>query len=304
MLSLLATKDYIMIESMTGFAEALLENEEYKISIALKSLNSKGSINISYKLPTRYFAKETEINRLISRKLKRGKISLQVNFEIKKADSFLENLNITELKAFAEVLKKIKTELNLADELTLDTIIKFSRLGKEMLLTELSESEWNLFSETLKMSIERLLKIRREEGRLLYEDFQKKINVIQEKWEKIRTLLPERDKHFADKIRENLFKFNKEINYSQERFEEQLLYYLDKYDLNEELVRFEAQLNKFSEIMETEPPNGQKLNFYFQEMWREITTLNNKANYLPLQNEAIGIKEILSQIKEQLSNVA
>ncbi len=293
-----------MIESMTGFAEASAENQEYKISIALKSLNSKGNINISYKLPTRYFSKELEINRLLSEKIKRGKISLQASFEIKKADSFLENLNLTELKAYANVLEKIKTELNFQEDLSLDILIKFSRLGKEILLADLAENEWNLFLETLEKSIEKLLIVRREEGEIIYKDFKEKLAMIREKWEIIKGLLPERDKHFAEKIKNNLSKLDKEINYSREKFEEQLLYYLDKFDINEELVRFEAQLNKFSEILETPPPNGQKLSFYFQEMWREITTLNNKANYLPVQNEAIKIKEILSQIKEQLSNVA
>ena len=291
-----------MIESMTGFVNVSENTPEFNINIQIKSINSKG-INVSTKLPARYFAKEPEIIKVLQDKLKRGKISLYAKIDILKPEAISENINITELKIYNDTLNKIRQELKIDDNITLELLIKFAKLSKDNLF-EISEQEWQTFYKVLLSAIDELIASRRYEGQIIYNDFQNKLQILEEKLRQIEELLQERTEHFKQKLLNALSQLPKNIEYSKERYEEELLYYLDKYDINEEVVRFKAHISNFRKTMDTPPPNGNKLNFYIQELWREINTLGNKANFLPIQNLAVEVKEILSQMKEQISNVA
>ena len=290
-----------MIKSMTGYGKSIAETSQKKITIEIKSLNSK-QLDINTKLPWLFKEKEPEIKSIISQKLDRGKIDLSIFVDVLD-DEYIPTINKSIVKNYYHQLKEISEELNLdLNEHILSTILKLP----DTLKTEkpdLNEEEWELIKRQLLESINMLDLYRTEEGNALEKDLRTNLGRIISSLGNIEPFEEGRIK----KVREKLFTIlNENVNsenIDKDRFEQELIFYIEKYDINEEKVRLRKHCEYFIETLKTDSPNGKILNFISQEIGREINTIGSKANDASIQKLVVMMKDDLEKIKEQTLNV-
>lgn len=290
-----------MIKSMTGYGRTTAETPQKKITIEIKSLNSR-QFDINMKLPWNYKEKELEIKSIISQKLLRGKIDLSIYFDVLD-DEFIPVINKVIFKNYFNQLKEISGELNIDfNEQIVATIMRLPETLKNE-KTELTAEEWNVVNNHLIESINLLDCYRSEEGNSLEEDFKNCINKILSSLESIESFESGRIKKVREKLIAILEENVRTENIDKNRFEQELIFYLEKYDFNEEKVRLRKHCDYFLESMSTTPPNGKILGFIAQEMGREINTIGSKANEASIQKIVVIMKDELEKIKEQTLNV-
>ncbi|MCX6303184.1 MAG: YicC family protein [Bacteroidia bacterium] len=290
-----------MIKSMTGYGKSMAEIPGKKITIEIKSLNSK-SLDLNLRLPWIYKEKETDIRNILSQKLDRGKIDLSINFDVLDSE-IVPVINKAVVKNYFKQLKEIAGELNInADDQLLATIMRLPDALKTE-KPELEEEEWSLVKDKINESIEQLDHYRKEEGKSLEADLERCIG-------KILTLLKEIESFEGDRITRIREKLNSSLienvgteNIDMNRFEQEIIFYLEKMDINEEKVRLKKHCEYFLEKIATEPPNGKILSFISQEIGREINTIGSKANDASMQKLVVMMKDELEKIKEQSLNV-
>ncbi len=286
---------------MTGFGRIEFETLNKKIILEIKSLNSK-QIDINTRMPLLYREKETELRKTISETLVRGKIDIIIYLENHGVES---NSKINEqiLKNYFYHVKKINEELNLAtDNSTLQSLLKLPDVIKTEYETP-DEEEWNLISLNIQKVLQEIDNYRSLEGKALEKDI---TDNIQEIIKLIKLLEPyesQRIETIKTRLNENLNKANFNGNTDPNRFEQELIYYLEKLDMNEEKVRLENHCNYFIDTLMQECPNGKKLSFISQEIGREINTIGSKAYESNIQRIVVRMKDHLERIKEQLLNV-
>jgi uncharacterized protein (TIGR00255 family) len=289
-----------MIKSMTGYGLSIAETPGKKITVELRSLNSK-QIDINTKMPWYYKEKELEIRSKISKGLGRGKADLTI-FVDSLEDQNLPMLNKTAIKSYYTQLIDVAGELYIENRKELLSIIM--RLP-ETLKTDrqtISEEEWELISGLLDEAIRKLNEFRTEEGKSIEKDLRERIRLIESHLDKISPYEEERITRIREKINNSLKQLENE-NIDQNRFEQEVLYYLEKLDINEEKVRLKKHCDYFIKTVETENANGKKLGFISQEIGREINTLGSKANDVRIQKIVVMMKDELEKVKEQLLNV-
>ena len=290
-----------MIKSMTGYGKSIAETQQKKITIEIKSLNSK-QLDLNTKLPWLYKEKEPEIRNIISQKLDRGKVDLTVYFDILE-DEGIPVINKAIVKNYYNQLKEIGTELRInIDDQILSVIMKLP----DALKTEkpdLSESEWELVKSQLLESVRVLDMYRIEEGKSIEADLHKRIGGILESLGVIETFEPGRIERVREKLLTILRDNNGTENLDKNRFEQELIFYLEKFDINEEKVRLKKHCEYFVETISSEPPNGKVLSFIAQEIGREINTIGSKANDASIQKLVVMMKDELEKIKEQTNNI-
>jgi len=290
-----------MIKSMTGYGKATAETSQKKITIEIKSLNSK-QLDLNAKLPWLYKEKEPEIRNLVSQMLNRGKIDLSVYFDILE-DEGVPIINKSIVKNYYKQLKEIAVELEInIDDQILPIIMRLpDSLKTEK--PELPDEEWNLAKKQILGSINVLDLYRIEEGKSIETDLRKRISGILDSLSAVETFEPGR----IEKVREKLISILKENNGTENldknRFEQELIFYLEKYDINEEKVRLKKHCEYFLETIETAAPNGKILSFIAQEIGREINTMGSKANDASIQKLVVMMKDELEKIKEQTNNI-
>lgn len=286
---------------MTGFGKTTAEITGKKITIEIRSLNSK-SLDLNTRLPWLYREKESEIRNIINQKLDRGKIDLTISFDVLDIEN-IPVINNDVVKTYYEQIKKIAGELNIkSDEQILSSILRLPDVFKTE-KPDLSEEEWHVIKEKIIESAEQLDNFRIEEGSSIENDMKGCIN-------RILTLLTEIGKFEEERItriRERLSNLLAENipteNIDKNRFEQELIFYLEKIDINEEKVRLKKHCDYFLEKTNTDPPNGKVLNFITQEIGREINTIGSKANDASIQKIVVMMKDELEKIKEQALNV-
>jgi len=285
---------------MTGYGKATLEASLKKVVIEVKSLNSK-QLDLNTKLPWLYKEKEYEIRNLISQKLIRGKIDFTMYVETS-AQEMPASINKQAVISYYNQFKEIASELNIApDNQIFSAIMKLPEIIKND--KEIPEEEWLLVREKINESLQSLDQFRIEEGNSIMADMQSCV-------EKILALLTNiglHDEARTKKIREKLNVFLEENigseNIDKNRFEQELIYYIEKLDINEEKVRLKTHCNYFLETLKSDSPNGKLLNFICQEIGREINTIGSKANDAEVQKLVVLMKDELEKIKEQTLNV-
>lgn len=290
-----------MIKSMTGYGKAIAETPQKKITFEIKSLNSR-QLDINTRLPYLYREKEPEIRNMISRSLDRGKIDLSIYFDMLEEEGN-SVINKAAVKNYYKQISEIAGELNISfEEQFFNAVIKLPEALKNE-KTELSEDEWSIVKGKISESILMLDGYRREEGSAMEEDLRNSIG-------KITALLGEAEQYEEgriEKVREKLIGILNETigsdKIDKNRFEQEIIYYLEKYDFNEEKVRLRKHCDYFMEIMASEPPNGKVLNFITQEIGREINTIGSKANDASIQKIVVMMKDELEKIKEQTLNI-
>lgn len=291
----------VMIKSMTGYGKAVAETPQKKISFEIKSLNSK-QLDLSAKLPWLYKEKELEIRNIISQKLERGKIDLTIFIDTLD-DDFVPTINKSVVKNYYNQLKEIAKDLDLdSGEQILSIIMRFpDTLNTQK--AELSEVEWDLVKEQLNEAITMLDLYRIEEGNALEKDIRNSISRIMNSLNMIESFEDGR----IQKTRERLIAILEESgateNIDRNRFEQELIFYLEKYDINEEKVRLRKHCEYFVETLDSKTSNGKVLGFITQEIGREINTIGSKANDASIQKLVVMMKDDLEKIKEQTLNV-
>jgi uncharacterized protein (TIGR00255 family) len=288
-----------MIKSMTGFGKASQELSDKTINIEIRSLNSK-SADISLRLSSGLRNYELELRNEISKQLERGKIDLSIFIESKKAEMPVE-INIELAKAYHKQLKNLALELNEPITNALQQVLKFPDVLKNE-RKETDENEWKLIKHCLNSALEELNNFRDIEGLSLKKDFETRISKINICLEEIKTLDLIRLNAIKNRIRNNIEDVIGKSNLDENRFEQELIYYIEKLDINEEKVRLKTHLDYFIETC-NEKSAGRKLNFISQEIGREINTIGSKANDAQIQKLVVLMKDELEKIKEQANNV-
>ena len=296
-----------MLQSMTGFGTAYHESDQYSITAEIKSLNSK-TVDLSVRLPRFLSDKELEVRNLVTKSLIRGKITVNIDYLVKqKAAKATNNINQELLQTYYTELEKAAVTLGAPKN-------DLFRLALQMpeviqLNGKLEEDDkqlpvpWDLILSLLQEAIFNLNHFRNDEGKALMSEI---ISYI----DRIRILLAEIDKHdptrveqIRERIQTRLLEINNSENFNQSRFEQEMIYFIEKLDIAEEKVRLINHLHYFTETVYLPEPTGKKLAFISQEIGREINTIGSKANDSTIQHLVVEMKEELEKIKEQLNNI-
>jgi uncharacterized protein (TIGR00255 family) len=290
-----------MIKSMTGYGKAIAETLQKKITIEIKSLNSK-QLDLSTKLPWLYKEKEPEIRNLISQKLDRGKIDFSIYTDILEGE-IATVINKSAVRNYYNQFKEIAGELNInLDDQIFTAIMKLPDTLKTE-KAEMDEAEWDIVRNKIIESIDMLDLYRIEEGNSIMTDLKKCIGKILSLLDKVGSYEAGRITKVREKLTVLLEEHVGTENIDKNRFEQELIFYLEKYDINEEKVRLKTHCDYFIETVNTPAPNGKILNFIAQEIGREINTIGSKANDSSIQKLVVMMKDELEKIKEQTLNV-
>ena len=286
---------------MTGFGKTSAEISGKKVTIEIRSLNSK-SLDLNTRLPWLYREKETEIRNIINQKLDRGKIDLTISFDVLDIEN-VPVINNDVVKTYYEQIKDIAGELDIkSDEQILSTILRLPDVFKTE-KPDLSEEEWQMIKEKIIESAEQLDNFRIEEGSSIESDMKGCTNRILTLLTEIENFEEERITRIRNRLNNLLEENIATENIDKNRFEQELIFYLEKIDINEEKVRLKKHCDYFLEKTNTDPPNGKILNFITQEIGREINTIGSKANDASIQKIVVMMKDELEKIKEHILNV-
>ncbi len=290
-----------MIKSMTGYGKAIAETAQKKITIEIKSLNSK-QLDLNTKMPWLYKEKELEIRNLISQRLDRGKIDFSIYCDMLD-NEIVTVINKSVVRSYYNQLKEIASDLKIdLDDQIFTAIMKLPDTLKTE-KAEMPESEWEIVKNQIIESIVMLDLYRIEEGNSIMTDLTKCIGKILGYLELAETFEEGRITKIREKLNSILSDKVGTENIDKNRFEQELIFYLEKYDINEEKVRLKTHCNYFTETLNTASPNGKILNFIAQEIGREINTIGSKANDASIQKLVVMMKDELEKIKEQTLNV-
>lgn len=286
------------MKSMTGFAQAQCVLGNRKLTIEIKTLNSK-ALDIIFKAPSTLRSKELEIRSMISR-LERGKIEIYITEELDNTSS--TTLNEALVSQRYQQISGLAQNLNCSSDHILNTILSMSDVWDKAETADLTDEDWAKLAACVNAAIDEVEHFRKHEGEILKLDFVKHINLIEQKLNQIPAFESERIDTAKDRIRKFLAEAAvKDID--ENRFEQELIYYLEKLDITEEKIRLQKHLDYFRQTMEQEEGSGKKLGFIAQEMGREINTTGSKANHVEIQKLVVEMKDELEKIKEQLGNI-
>lgn len=284
-----------MILSMTGFGRAEGIFEGKKITVELKSLNSK-TFDLNIRMPIRYKEKEFEVRKYLNDNIFRGKIDCYINCEnIEDANDVKINQEI--VKSYINQLREISPNAEEYEYLKMAIRMPEAINGKP---AELSEEEWQLLLSLVKEAVGKFLDFRKTEGSILQEELSKNLKNIEENLSKVIPFEEERMVAVKERYQNTLREFE---NVDETRFYQEMAYYTEKLDISEEKVRLAQHLKYYNEVMKNEDLNGKKLGFISQEIGREINTLGSKANHHEIQRLVVMMKDDLEKIKEQTLNV-
>lgn len=284
-----------MIQSMTGFGKHVIQLPTKKITVELKSLNSK-SLDLNARMPSAYREKELELRKTIASSLNRGKVDFGLYVEFT-GDETSAEVNQAAIKSYMKQLRSIAD----GDDLRL---LEMALRMPDALQTdreEIDEDEYNSIQQAVKEALKEINNFRSEEGRVLEQDFTKRITNLQHLLEQVEKMDPARQADVRERLERAVSEIKGEVDAN--RFEQELIYYLEKYDITEEKVRLANHLDYFISTLKSDDSNGKKLGFISQEIGREINTIGSKANYAPMQQLVVQMKDELEKIKEQMLNV-
>ncbi len=290
-----------MLLSMTGFGKATTELTDKKIVVEIKSLNSK-QLDLSARIPNAYKEKEIELRNTIARVLERGKVEVNIYTEnVGKVVSTQINQNV--LEAYYQQIKQSATQLGVAEpgESLFNILLRMPDVMKSE-TQEVSDAEWEALNSSVKQAIVQLIEFRLQEGKMLEDLFRSKIANIARLLNEVEQYETERVEKIRLRIEEALQKIG-EKDYDKNRLEQEMIYYIEKLDVNEEKNRLNNHLQYFIETMEGKSGQGKKLGFILQEIGREINTLGSKSNHAEMQKIVVQMKDDLEQMKEQILNV-
>lgn len=287
---------------MTGYGHARYEDDQYAINVEVKTLNSK-FLDANMRLPKAFNDKELEVRNIISDQLERGKVSLIIEFLNKKEATTKVNINKNLFKQYYEILKSLSDDVGSKNEDIFRLSMQFPEVMETLEDDANKEREWGVILPIVKEAINQCNEFRVKEGAVLTESLKTSVLSIKQNLDGVKELEPERIKRIKARLNDNLKDFVAREELDVNRLEQELIYYIEKLDINEEIVRLDSHINYFNEILETPRSMGKKMNFISQEMGREINTIGSKSNDAPMQKLVVNMKEELEKIKEQLLNL-
>ncbi|SHF97814.1 TIGR00255 family protein [Flavobacterium micromati] len=285
-----------MIQSMTGFGKATLQLPTKKITVEVKSLNSKG-LDLNVRMPSLYREMELGLRNQIALKLERGKIDFSVFIE-STAEQTSTKVNVPIVRAYINQLKEVYAD---ADETELMKMAVRMPDTMKVERDEIDENDWVQIQTVVEEALQNILTFRKDEGMSLEKEFQLRIGNIRQYMTEALELDPERVQAIKDRLQTAISELK--VNVDENRFEQELIYYLEKLDITEEKVRLTNHLDYFQETINGTEANGRKLGFITQEMGREINTMGSKSNHAQMQKLVVQMKDELEKIKEQVLNV-
>ncbi|HUH27199.1 YicC/YloC family endoribonuclease [Gelidibacter sp.] len=284
-----------MIHSMTGYGKSVIQLPTKKISIEIKSLNSK-NLDLNTRMPSLYREKELDIRKLIASKLERGKIDFSMYMEITGEETSTQ-INKTVVKQYIKQLKEVvdgdETEL-LKMAIRLPDAVTTER-------DEMDEDEWGEIAAEINIALDKIQQYRLDEGKSLESEFFDRVENISNLLEEVIAMDPDRIEAVRERLHKGVAELKEKVD--ENRFEQELVFYIEKFDITEEKVRLKNHLDYFIKALKSDDSNGKKLGFISQEMGREINTIGSKSNHAPMQKLVVQMKDELEKIKEQLLNV-
>lgn len=280
---------------MTGFGKSVTQIPSKKITVELKSLNSK-NFDLNARIPSQYREKELELRNIISSSLGRGKVDLSIYVEFT-GEQTSTNVNKEVVQNYMDQLKQLVD----ADDVEL---LKMAVKMPDALKTErdeIDEEEFDAIEQAVQEALKEINSFRTAEGKALENDLQLRITNINDLLQQVMKMDPDRVEAVRERLRKGIEELKEQAD--ENRFEQELVYYIEKFDITEEQVRLENHLKYFQETMNTSDSNGRKLAFISQEIGREINTIGSKSNYAPMQQLVVQMKDELEKIKEQILNI-
>ncbi len=284
-----------MILSMTGYGKTELQLPTKKVTIEVKSLNSK-NIDMNVRMPSYYKEKELTIRKKLANRLVRGKVDFSIYVEVIGENSSSQ-INQDAIKSYMSQLQEIS---NVSDTESLQMAIRLPEIIQSK-RESLNEDEWKSIDNAIDNTLDKIVLYRADEGEVLKQDFVKRIEFIENHLEEVIKSDPQRIENIKTKLQKAIKEL--EVKVDANRFEQELIYYLEKLDITEEKVRLKNHLSYFLKELNADTSNGKKLGFITQEIGREINTIGSKANFAEMQQIVVQMKDELEKIKEQNLNV-
>ena len=289
-----------MIQSMTGFGKVTAELHAKKVTIEIKALNSK-QLDLFTRIPSIYREKEMDIRSMLSQKLERGKIEFIITIENIGRD-VATKINASAVENYKKQIEDIAESLNISQPTEwFPTLLRLPDVIKTE-MAEADEEEWNIVFKAIEETVRKLCEFRIQEGEMLNKLFEQKILNISKLLKEVEPYEKERLDKIKARITDNLQKIH-DVQVDTNRLEQEMIYYIEKLDINEEKTRLDNHLKYFIETLKSHQGQGKKLGFIAQEMGREINTLGSKSNHAEMQQIVVQMKDELEQIKEQVLNV-
>ncbi len=290
-----------MILSMTGFGKATAAIPNKKITVEIKSLNSK-QLDMSARVPASFREKELELRNILAERVVRGKVELLIYTESVGIETTV-SLNIPLMAAYKEQVEEMARQLGIAwPDDWYSVLLRFPETVKSDVPATMSDEEWQTLRQVTEQAIDQLMQFRQKEGQKLEAFFTERVNRISDLLGQVAPFEKERVAKIRARLEENLAKIDT-VSFDKNRLEQELIFYIEKLDINEEKQRLSQHLSYFKETMANGFGQGKKLGFIAQEMGREINTLGSKSNNADMQRLVVRMKDELEQIKEQVLNV-
>ncbi|MFN8416695.1 MAG: YicC/YloC family endoribonuclease [Cytophagaceae bacterium] len=291
-----------MIKSMTGYGASSSENNLLFVQVEIKSLNSK-YLDLNMRLPKDFSDKEVEVRNLLNNTIERGKVSLTIDVALKTPAKPKVSVNKELVKLYYEDLKSAHAYVGAEPTDLFKLALQMPKAVESDLENEDHAEEWNFIIKTIQEAIAKCTDFRINEGKVLAEKFKEYIASIEDNLKQVETFDPLRIDSIRQRIKQHFEDFGKSEQMDSGRFEQELIFYIEKLDINEEKVRLRSHLNYFLQTMTDKEASGKKLGFIAQEIGREINTIGSKANDANIQKRVVRMKEELEKIKEQSLNI-
>jgi uncharacterized protein (TIGR00255 family) len=291
-----------MIKSMTGFGQASADDGQSRIYVEVKSLNSK-FLDLNLRLPKSLSEKELEVRNLISEKLERGKVAASIEYEKLSDGTIKQSYNEQLFIAYYAELKKLADRVYAPYENLFDLALNSPDVIHANIKEEVGEELWSKVKDLLLEALKKCDDFRVDEGKVLGTMLANCCAVIEGSLESVKELDPKRVARIRERLKNNIVSFFGEEGFDTNRLEQEIIFYVEKLDINEEKVRLKSHLDYFMKALREPQSNGKKLGFIAQEIGREINTIGSKSNDAEIQKHVVVMKEELEKIKEQLNNI-
>jgi uncharacterized protein (TIGR00255 family) len=290
-----------MIQSMTGFGRATCDLAEKVVVIEIKTLNSK-QLDLNLRIPPQYREKDMDLRNELVNRLKRGKVDVNVSVEYKEGRQAIQ-INAVNIMNYYHQLKSLSDQLGISST---DSLLQAILRLPDAVVAEKEipdAEEWDKFQYAFALAVDELEQFRNQEGKALAFDIMNRINLIETLLTQVEPFEKERENTIRAKLSSSLLEFIPQESLDKNRFEQELIYYLEKFDISEEKTRLKHHCQYFVEVMKEPDQVGRKLGFVAQEIGREINTIGSKANHSGIQKIVVMMKDELEKVKEQLMNI-
>lgn len=287
---------------MTGFGQASYDGGTFQLNIEVRSLNSK-FLDLNLRLPKLFTEKELDVRNIITEKLERGKVSISIEHQQQSQQEPQLTYNNDLFKAYYIQLQKLANTVEAPQDSLFQIALNSPGVSENKFNETLNEEDWIRLKETLLNAIAKCEDFRATEGKVLLEKFSEYIQTISNGLEEVKKLDPKRVVRVRERLTGGIAEFFGDEGFDKNRLEQELIFYIEKLDIQEEIVRLGTHLNYFVQVLKEKQSNGKKLGFIAQEIGREINTIGSKSNDAEMQKVVVVMKEELEKIKEQLNNV-